>query len=39
MSDFGASTCTIEYVEKYKSGLHLQTQEKNALEQSHVENC
>jgi hypothetical protein len=26
MSDFSASTCsTIEYVEKYKSGVHLQT--------------
>jgi hypothetical protein len=31
MSDFSASTCTIEYVEKYKSGVHLQTEENNAL--------
>jgi hypothetical protein len=30
MSYFSASTCTIEYVEKYKSGVHLQTEEKNA---------
>jgi hypothetical protein len=33
MSYFNASTCTIKYVEKYKSGVHLQTEEKNALEQ------
>jgi hypothetical protein len=39
MSDFSASTCTIEYVETYKSGIHLQTEEKNALEQCCVENC
>jgi hypothetical protein len=39
MSYFSASTCTIEYVEKYKSGVHLQTEEKNALEQCYVENC
>jgi hypothetical protein len=39
MSYFSVSTCTIEYVEKYKSGVHLQTEEKNALEQCHVENC
>jgi hypothetical protein len=32
MSYFSASTCTIEYVEKYKSGAHLQTEKKNALE-------
>jgi hypothetical protein len=30
MSYFSASACTIEYVEKYKSGIHLQTEEKNA---------
>jgi hypothetical protein len=39
-----ASTCTmlhalLEYVEKYKLSVHLQTEEKNALEQCHVENC
>jgi hypothetical protein len=39
MSDFSASTCTIEYVEKYKSGVHLQTEGKNVLQQCHVENC
>jgi hypothetical protein len=39
MSYFSDSTCTIEYVEKYKSGEHLQTEEKNALEQCYVENC
>jgi hypothetical protein len=38
MSYFSASTCTIEYVEKYKSGVHLQTEEKNALEQCNVKN-
>jgi hypothetical protein len=32
MSDFIASTSTIEYIEKYKSGVHLQTEEKNASE-------
>jgi hypothetical protein len=31
MSYFSDSTCPIEYVEKYKSGVHLQTEEKNAL--------
>jgi hypothetical protein len=30
MSYFSASTCSIEYVETYKSGVHLQTEEKNA---------
>jgi hypothetical protein len=39
MNYVSASTCTIEYVAKYKSGVHLQTKEKNALEQCHVENC
>jgi hypothetical protein len=39
MSYFSASTCTIEYVEKYKSGVNLQTEEKNALEHCYVENC
>jgi hypothetical protein len=39
MSYFYASTCTIEYVEKYKSDVNLQTEEKNVLEQCHVENC
>jgi hypothetical protein len=39
MSYFSASTCTIEYVEKYKSRVHLQTKKKNALEQFYVENC
>jgi hypothetical protein len=40
MNYVSASTCTIEYVVKYKSGVHLQKQnkEKNALEQCHVEN-
>jgi hypothetical protein len=32
MSYFSASTCTIEYIEKYKSGVLLQTEEKNTLE-------
>jgi hypothetical protein len=36
---FSVFTCTIEYVEKYKSGVLLQTEEKNALEQCHVEKC
>jgi hypothetical protein len=31
MSYFSASICTMEYVEKYKSGAHLHTEEKNAL--------
>jgi hypothetical protein len=39
MSYVSASTCTIEYVQKNKSGEHLQTAEKNALEQCYVENC
>jgi hypothetical protein len=39
MSYFSASTCTIEYVEKYESGGHLQIEEKNAFEQCYVENC
>jgi hypothetical protein len=32
MMYFSASTCTIEYVERCKSGVgvHLQTEEKNA---------
>jgi hypothetical protein len=30
MSYFNASTCTIEYVEKYNPGVHLQNEEKNA---------
>jgi hypothetical protein len=38
MSYFSASTCAIEYVEKYKSGVHLQRKEKNASEQCHAEN-
>jgi hypothetical protein len=39
MSDLSAATCTIEYVEKYKSGVHLIIEEKNALKQCYVENC
>jgi hypothetical protein len=39
MTYFTASTCTIEYVEKYKSDVHYQTEEKNAFEQCYVENC
>jgi hypothetical protein len=31
MSYFSDSTCTIEYVEKYKSGVDFQTKDKNAL--------
>jgi hypothetical protein len=32
MSYFSASTSTIEYEEKYKSGVNLQNEEKIALE-------
>jgi hypothetical protein len=39
MSYCSASTCTMEYVEKYKSGVHVKIEEKNALEQCYVENC
>jgi hypothetical protein len=38
MSYFSASTGAIEYGEKYKSGVHLQTKEKNESEQCHAEN-
>jgi hypothetical protein len=37
MSYFNASACAKEYVEKYKSGVHLKTEEKNASEQCHTE--
>jgi hypothetical protein len=31
MTYFSASTCTIEYLDKYKSGEHLQTEEKKCI--------